>query len=275
MAERTTTSSATPDAAAMAGRHELPEPPEELIGRETELQTLLAHVGAAPVVIHSGNQPPGIGKTALALALAHRMKAYYSDAQFHVDLRGDSDRPLCSGDALACLIQCLLPGAIPPDDPGELRMHYHSAFAGKRALILLTNAANAAQVLPLVPPEPCALVITSRNQLDLPDAFSLELGPLAEADATDLLLRLAPRIGPAVSQLAALCGGVPMALCAAGGLLGVRDDLIPQEYVRGLGERATGARTEAADLVLGLNHGPDAVRAREALACPVGLPGRL
>src|SRR5262249_32669715 len=74
--------------------HQLPAPPGDFIGREAELNELLAKIKEGGVTISGLRGMGGIGKTALALVLAHRLKPDYPDAQIYLDLKATSQTPL-------------------------------------------------------------------------------------------------------------------------------------------------------------------------------------
>ena len=111
---------------------------------------------------------------------------------------------------------------IPPGtDARAARWRGHAA--GKKILLVLDDAAGHEQVRPLLPGTPGSLVlITSRRRLAaLEDAAVLSLDTLAPGEAAGLLARLAGRPDvtagdPAVGELAALCGYLPLAIGMAG-----------------------------------------------------------
>ena len=103
---------------------------------------------------------------------------------------------------------------------------YRSLLAGRRFLVLLDNARDTEQVRPLLPGTPgCLTIVTSRDQLSglvsAHGAHTLALRPLDAGQARVFLER---RLGAgrlageerAVAEIAALCGGLPLALaCVA------------------------------------------------------------
>ncbi len=165
----------------------------------------------------------GVGKTALAVHWAHTARADYPDGQLYVNLRGfdADDEPLTAAAALAQLLRTLGVDLrdVPPglDDQSKL---YRSLLADRQALVVLDNARDAAQVLPLLPSSGRVLV-TSRHRLDelvaRTGARSLTLGQLPADDSHTLLVTLlgeawiaeAPE---AAAELARLCGHHPLAL---------------------------------------------------------------
>ena len=130
----------------------------------------------------------GSGKTALALVLAHRLKDHYPDAQLFVNLRGASANPLPASDVLAQVIRAYQPTAQLPEDTGQLRAIYLQVLQGQRALVLLDDARDAKQVRPLLPPEGCLLLVTTRQRFALPGLQALDLGRLPQGEAVALLL---------------------------------------------------------------------------------------
>ena len=214
--------------------HQVPTPPADFTGRETEQQELLAAIEQGGVTISGLRGLGGIGKTALALKLVELLKPRYPDAQFYLDLKGASPQPLTAAEALAHVIRAYHPAAKLPDNETELRGLYLSVLDGQRALLLMDNAANAEQVEPLIPPAGCVLLVTSRRHFTLPGLVAKNLDTLSTAEARTLLLAIAPRIGAWVDEIAALCGHLPLALRLAAGALANYLNLKPADYVRRL-----------------------------------------
>jgi hypothetical protein len=140
---------------------QLPPDIAEFTGRKDELErlrTLLPAPGVGPgrtVVISAINGKPGVGKSALAVHLAHELAPTFPDAQLYVNLRGAGSERLAPEEALGRFLRALglAGGEIPPtlDEQAAL---YRSLMAGMRAIVLLDNAANEAQVRPLLPGSP-------------------------------------------------------------------------------------------------------------------------
>ena len=210
---------------------QLPADTRVFTGREAELTELVSAAGevARTLVISALDGLGGIGKTALAVHTAHRVADRFPDGQLFIDLRGHSagGTPMSSADALAYLLRSLgVPGSAVPESLPERAALYRGRLAGHRTLILLDNAADPEQVRPLLPENPgCLVLITSRNRLtELEHARALTLDILSEQEAATLLVRVAgPERGledsPAVRELAALCGYVPLALRIVGARL--------------------------------------------------------
>ena len=214
--------------------HEVPGPPRDFTGREDELNELLASIEGGGVTISGLQGMGGIGKTALALKLVELLKPRYADAQFYLDLKGASTHPLSVTEALAHVVRGYQPAAKLPDTESELRGLYLSVLDGKRALLLMDNAANAEQVEPLIPPACCLLLVTSRQHFTLPGLAAKNLDTLSATDASELLMTIAPRIGTQADEIAALCGYLPLALRLAAAALAQYRNLSPADYIRRL-----------------------------------------
>jgi tetratricopeptide (TPR) repeat protein len=212
--------------------HQLRAPVGDFVGRESEIETLISALRRGSRACITGiSGMGGIGKTELALLVAERLQADYPDAQFFINLQGTDDNPRSPQDAMAICIRAFLgPEVKLPEDGEQLSQLYLSQLNGKRVLLLLDNAADSAQVRPLLPPTGCAVLVTSRNSVALPGMTPLTLHPLTEVEARKLLLEIAPRAEPAAEQICKLCGYLPLALRAAGTLLAITADLDPVDY---------------------------------------------
>ena len=232
-------------------RHQLRAPVSDFVGRENEITALLAalnHDGESNVAGISGiSGLGGIGKTELAYVVAAHLAPQYPDAQLVVDMRGTDAVPRASADALAECVRAFagLEARLPDDEAALVRL-YRECLTGRRVLVVLDNAAADEQVRPFLQPPGCALLVTSRATLHLPGMKTrVQLDELAPAEARALLQEMVPRIsidvGDAVAdQICYLCGYLPLAVRAAGGLLDVTPDLDAAVYAEEL--RDTRAR---------------------------------
>lgn len=252
---------------------QLPADTRMFTGRETELARVMAlaaraHAGTAAgmVLISALDGMGGVGKTALAVHAAHRLAGEFPDGQLYVDLRGHTPGldPLPPEDALEYLLRSV---GVPADRiSGDLAARaalYRTHIADTRTLIILDNAATAAQVRPLLPGRVGSFVlVTSRRRLDgLEDAHPLTLGALSDAEAVALLDKVAGvgRLEPghaAVGELIQLCGHLPLALRIVGARLRRHraeriENLV--ERLREEGGRLTGLRDEDRDLAAVFN----------------------
>ena len=167
----------------------------------------------------------GLGKTSLAVHAAHRVRASFPDGQLYVDLFGATPNPLATGDVLARFLRDLgVDGHDIPVDDDERAARYRTVLAGRRMLVVLDNARDAAQVRPLLPgTASCAVLVTTRNRMpDLASTRLVDLNVLDDDEALTLFTRVvgderAAAEPEATAELLLACAGLPLAIriCAA------------------------------------------------------------
>lgn len=201
----------------------LPAHPPRFTGRDAEVAAVeaLARGGDATVVWVSGL--PGVGKTAFAVHVAHRLAGRYPDGTLFVELAGFTPgvEPTDPADALASLLADLgvPPEALPQATPARAEL-YRDRLAGTRTLVVLDNAAGEEQVTGLLPAAPgCLTLVTSRDLGSAGPGLAatdhLHLEPLSVAEASELFGRLVDpeRIrarADLVREVVARCGRVPL-----------------------------------------------------------------
>jgi tetratricopeptide (TPR) repeat protein len=184
----------------------LPEESGDFTGRAADLRTLVERRGVTVI-----DGMAGVGKTRLAVHAAHRIAA---DVRLSVDLRGfDPNRPPAdSGAVLDGFLRCL---GVSGDqvarlDRAERAAKYRQLLTGRRAVVLLDNAATVEQVNPLLPTNPESVaIITSRHELDIADAEHItlaeftadEVGEFLRSGRTDVTPAEAHEIGRLVAYL--------------------------------------------------------------------------
>jgi DNA-binding SARP family transcriptional activator len=206
---------------------QLPADVSVFAGRAAELTQLDALLPAenqpAPVIAIGGGA--GMGKTALAVHWAHRVKDRFPDGQLYVNLRGfdPGGNQLAPEEVVRGFLEALnLPAARIPVDAEARFSLYRSLLADKRMLVVLDNARDAEQVRPLLPGAlGCLTVVTSRNQVPsliaAAGAVPVVLGLMRESEARAMLVRRlgAARIDAepdAVARIGELCAWLPLAL---------------------------------------------------------------
>ncbi|MFC0433808.1 BTAD domain-containing putative transcriptional regulator [Kutzneria buriramensis] len=201
---------------------QLPPAARGFTGRATEIAALDAHLAEPAAVVIAGSA--GVGKTALALHWAHRVAEQFPDGQLYLNLRGFDPHlpPVATAEAIRVLLDAfsLPPERIPATVDAQVSL-YRSLVAGKRALIVIDDAATSQQVRPLLPGSGCATVITSRDRLTglvtADGALPLVLDRIDADQAQELLIA---RLGrdrvaaepDAVDAIVASCAGLPLAL---------------------------------------------------------------
>ncbi|MFC5908767.1 NB-ARC domain-containing protein [Streptacidiphilus monticola] len=161
--------------------------------------------------------------------MARRLAPGFPDGHFFADLGGTDLAPRDPHHVLSGWLRALGSDVDPRADVDELAGRWRSALHGRRALVLLDNAKDTHQVLPLLPAErSCAVLVTSRDWLPgIPGARTTLLGPLTDREAVDLLTARigAARVGQdpvAAAELARLCDGIPLAVQIAAARLTAR-----------------------------------------------------
>jgi tetratricopeptide (TPR) repeat protein len=206
--------------------HQLPPDIADFTGRTAEIETIRQQLlGGKSLVISAVAGMAGVGKSALAIHVAQQLAvADYPDVQLYVDLRGADGDGLEPGEVLARWLRAFgLDESNLPIDLQERASVYRSQLAGKRAIVLLDNAQDEAQVRPLLPGNGCAVIITSRRVLGALDGVTvLNLQVLSDPEAWDLLAKLVgvERLeAEAAAETIRLCGGLPLAIRIVGGTL--------------------------------------------------------
>ncbi|MCG8924272.1 tetratricopeptide repeat protein [Lentzea sp. CC55] len=197
------------------GPAQLPADLPDFVGREDELTALSTSTSAVLAI----TGPPGVGKTALAVKLAHRIRDRFPDGQLHVDLRGFAVGPAVGLDqALGRFLRALgvPPANVPPGRDEQIAL-YRSKLRGRKVLVLLDNATELSPLVPGV--EGCTAIVTSRNEL--PGQTGLAV--LADDEAGALLDRMGVDGSPDDrAELIRLCAHLPLALRIAGAHLADR-----------------------------------------------------
>ena len=211
---------------------QLPADIGDFTGRETHVRHLCdlliqgqADRSPGAVRIAVVNGAAGLGKTTLAVHAAHQVRALFPDGQLYVDLSGASTQPAAPGEVLARFLRDLgVAGDKVPAGDDERAALYRTRLTGRRVLVLLDNARDAAQVRPLLPgTASCAVLVTTRNRTpDLASTRFVDLNVLDDTEALTLFSRIVDDVRPAAepdatAEVLLACAGLPLAIriCAA------------------------------------------------------------
>ncbi|QFU91632.1 BTAD domain-containing putative transcriptional regulator [Amycolatopsis sp. YIM 10] len=205
----------------------LPPDLADFTGREAELERILDLLRPADTphgrrvgCVVAGMA--GVGKSALAMHAAHRLREEYPDGQVYVEAGERSSEDLL-GDLLAALEGSV---AVVPDGLDERVRRYRAVLVDRRVLVVLDNVADEQQIRPLLPDTPrCGALVTSRTRLAAIEGVPMvDLGVLDPGSALRFLAKI---IGPArvdaepeaARDIVRYCGGLPLAVRIAGGRL--------------------------------------------------------
>jgi transcriptional regulator with XRE-family HTH domain len=216
----------------------------DFVGREAEFRTISEHLAGAShdgvprTVIVAG--PPGVGKTALAIEATQRLREPGSLPLF-LDLLGPN--PALARPPLSVL-QALLREVVDPQDgdpPSTLDAcvaKWQEMCARRDRIIVLDNAAEEAQIRPVLAGGSVRVVVTSRRSLaGLEDVERIHLDPLPSPDSIRLLHDIVPpgqRTDRDIIELARLCSDLPLALRIAGNRIASQPSQTAADFVRRL-----------------------------------------
>ena len=217
---------------AASGPAQLPADVADFTGRDEQVKRLSdllsgtaasGDPGAVRIAVVAG--AGGLGKTSLAVHAAHRVRRRFPDGQLYVDLLGATPAPLLPGDVLARFLRDLgVDGRDVPVDEDERAARYRTTLAGRRMLVVLDNARDAAQVRPLLPGSASsAVLVTTRSRMpDLASTKLVDLNVLDDDEALKLFVKVvgedrAAAEPEATAELLDACAGLPLAIriCAA------------------------------------------------------------
>lgn len=222
-----------PEPAAPVRPAQLPASVPDFTGRAafvSELSEVLSSAGGRVMAVSALAGIGGVGKTTLAVHVAHQARPAFPDGQLYVDLQGAGTRAAEPETVLGAFLRALgtADSAI-PDSLEERAALYRSVLDGRRVLVLLDNAHDAAQVRPLLPGTPgCAALVTSRvRMVDLAGAHLVDLDVMSPEEALQLFTRIVGAERVAAERKAALdvvaaCGFLPLAIRIAASRLSAR-----------------------------------------------------
>ncbi|NUS12101.1 MAG: AfsR family transcriptional regulator [Streptomyces sp.] len=232
---------APPQGAASPGTQEIVRPAQlpatvpDFTGRAAFVRELgeqlsAASLGSGVMAVSAVAGIGGVGKTTLAVQVAHNAREAFPDGQLYVDLQGTGPHPSEPEAVLGSFLRSLgLPDAAIPESLADRAALYRSTLAGRRVLALLDNANDAAQIRQLLPGTPgCAALVTSRvRMVDLEGAHLVDLDVMSPEESLLLFTRIVGEERVAGERQASLdvvaaCGFLPLAIRIAAARLAAR-----------------------------------------------------
>ncbi len=188
---------------------------KDFLGRKNILADIFSVIGKGPVLIGLYGSS-GVGKTIFGGVVANNLVKKYHEDPIYIDMRGSSANPVPPEAVMVRVINRLRSPEKFPETEQKRTQLYLTLLQRRKGVLFLDNVPNSQTLKRLLPPNNCALIVTSQKALSLPNLISKKLNPLDTADAQNLLLKTSPRTGFWVNEIANICHNFPLALVLAG-----------------------------------------------------------
>ena len=192
----------------------MPPVSKNFVGRKSILADIFSRIGKGPVLIGIYGKS-GVGKTTLGGVIAKNLESRFEEP-IYVDMQGSSGKPLSPDEAMGRVINLLSSREKYPETEPKRAQLYTTLLQRRKAILFLDNVPNLQYLKRLLPPNNCALIVTSQKPLPAPHFIAKKINPLDTRDAQKLLLKTSPRTGFWVNELSKMCCNFPQALVLAG-----------------------------------------------------------
>lgn len=222
---------------------------KNFLGRKNILADIFSVIGKGPVLIGLyGNS--GVGKTIFGGVVANNLLKKYGEEPIYVDMRGASANPASPDEVMTRVINLLRSSEKFPETEPKRTHLYKTLLQRRKVVLFLDNVPNSQVVKSLLPPNNCALIVTSQKPLSIPHMISKKLNPLDTADAQNLLLKTSPRTGFWVNEIASICSNFPQTLVLAGKYVTTYQNLDCGKFVDSLREGMKQVQSRPGDVTL-------------------------
>lgn len=188
---------------------------KNFVGRKNILTDIFSRIGRGQVLVGLYGSH-GAGKTTFGGVIVDNLLKKYREEPIYIDMQGSSGNPLSPEEVMIRVLSLLRPAEKFPETESKRIQLYTTLLQRRKVVLFLDNVSNSQTLKSLLPPNNCALVVTSLKPLSLPNMISKKLNPLDTADAHNFLLKISPRTGFWVNEISSLCSNMPQALVLAG-----------------------------------------------------------
>ncbi|MBT6854965.1 MAG: tetratricopeptide repeat protein [Nitrospina sp.] len=217
-----------------------PFTPKNIIGRDSDINEIVQKKNQTRFLIIGDQQFKGIGKTAFSLRIAEKFASQYPEGQVYIDLKPNGRKPLSVTEVMAQVIWHFKIRCKIEDSEEKLKKTYLKALTRKKIILLLDGVTQPIEVLKLLPPKNCLMIVVSQERISLSGFYRKSMKALDPESAQKLLMSHTPKIKEKAKEIAEFCEFIPMPLCIAGGLLATSKTFSEKAFCEKLQQWAEG-----------------------------------
>ena len=189
--------------------------PKNFVGRKSILADIFSRIGSGPVLIGLYGKS-GVGKTTLGGVVVKNLLKRFDEEPIYIDMRGSTADPLSPEEVMSRVINLLRSSEKFHEKESKIPHLYTTLLQRRKVILFLDNVPNLQNFKRLLPPNNCALIVTSQKPMSAPHLISKKINPLDTGDAQKLLLKTSPRTGFWGNEICKMCSDFPLALVLAG-----------------------------------------------------------